>query len=186
LSDIKDLKIRPLDKSTWKDFELLFESKGILGNCWCMVWRMTKEEQKNNTSECRKKFMKTRVDEGIPVGLLAFEDKKAVAWCSIAPKSTHNSGLGGNTTLENVWSLTCFFVLPPYRKQGLTHLFIEEAKKYAKKNGASYIEAYPVEKNSPSYRHMGFVEIFEKEDFQHTGKTGTRRNVMLCELKQQS
>lgn len=182
MKNVKELKFCPLDKTTWNDFEQLFESKGILKNCWCMVWRMTKEERKNNTGKFRKRFLKQRVDDGIPVGLLVYDNEEVVGWCSIAPKKTHNSGLGGDTTLEKVWSLTCFFIHSDYRKQGLNHLFILEAKKYAAKKGAQYIEAYPVEKDSPSYRHMGFVETFEKEGFLHTGKTGKRRRVMLFEL----
>jgi len=182
MKNIKKLKFYPLDKTNWSVFEQLFESKGILNNCWCMVWRMTAKEKKNNTGEFRKTYLKQRVDDGVAVGIIACDKEKAIGWCSIAPKHTHNSGLGGDSKLENIWSLTCFFILPAYRRQGLGYLFIHEAKKYAVENGAHYIEAYPVEKDSPSYRHMGFIEMFEKEGFSHTGKKGKRRNVMLYDL----
>ncbi|MEN6314436.1 MAG: hypothetical protein ABFD25_09340 [Clostridiaceae bacterium] len=52
------IEIRPVDMTNWADFEAFFESKGKLNNCWCMVWRMTKEELKTNTSVCRKAFIK--------------------------------------------------------------------------------------------------------------------------------
>jgi GNAT superfamily N-acetyltransferase len=175
------LEICPVDKNNWADFEALFESKGILRNCWCMPWRMTKEEQKTNTSACRKVFIKERVMSGIPIGLLAYADGKAVAWCSVAPKSSHLR-LGGDDVLENVWSLTCFFVLPGYRKHGVTHMFINAAKEYALENGGQYLEAYPVDRSSPSYRYMGFTETFADEGFTYTAMAGSRRHVMICKL----
>ncbi|WP_415065910.1 GNAT family N-acetyltransferase [Lacrimispora sp.] len=141
-----------------------------------------KRSAKNNTPACRKEYIKKRVDNGIPIGLLAYAGGKAVTWHSIGPKDSQNNSLGGNTALENMWSLTCLFVFPEYREKGVTHLLIEYAKEYAKSNGAHYLEAYPVERDSPSYRHMGFVEPFEKEGFLFTGMAGSRRNIILCEL----
>jgi hypothetical protein len=38
--------IRPVARNNWTDFEALFESKGGPSYCWCMVWRMTKDELK--------------------------------------------------------------------------------------------------------------------------------------------
>jgi hypothetical protein len=49
-------------------------------------------------------------------------------------------------------------------------------------NGAHYLEAYPVDKKSPSYRHMGFVETFIKKGFSFTAMAGSRRHVMIYGL----
>lgn len=93
----------------------------------------------------------------------------------------------GITTLEElsqysekeVWSLTCFFIKREYRKQGLTRRLITEAIDYATSNGAKYVEAYPVEPDSPSYRFMGFRHVFEDMDFKFLHKAGKRRHVMI-------
>jgi hypothetical protein len=61
-------------------------------------------------------------------------------------------------------------------------LLIEKSKTYAGKNGAKYLEAYPVETDSPSYRFMGFIKTFEKADFNFVKMGGTRRHVMICKL----
>src|SRR5688572_28333317 len=98
------LEVKPVDKKTWKDFEALFESKGAPSWCWCMVWRMTKEELKNNHSADRKKYIQKRVTAKTPIGLLGYVGTAPVAWCSIAPRDSHLR-LGGNDNLEDedVW-----------------------------------------------------------------------------------
>ncbi|RQP20179.1 MAG: GNAT family N-acetyltransferase [Parapedobacter sp.] len=171
-----------MDPSNWADFEILFQSKGGPSYCWCMVWRMTSAELKQNTSANRKTFIEQRVQSGTPIGLFAYADKEPIAWCSIAPRDTHLR-LGGDDSLENVWSITCFYIKKAFRGNGLTHTLIEEAKKYATENGAGYLEAYPVAPDSPCYRFMGFVETFEKTGFRFVKKAGTRRNVMIHKLQ---
>jgi GNAT superfamily N-acetyltransferase len=175
------IKIKPVDKGNWKDFENLFQSKGAPKYCWCMAWRMTKEELKHNKSGSRKRFIKQRVWSGTPVGLLAYIEKEPIAWCSIAPRESYRR-LGGDESLEKVWSIVCFFIKREYRDQGLVDRLIAAAKKYAKKNGAKYLESYPVDPKSPSYRFMGFTPTFEKADFEFVKKAGTRRNVMTCKV----
>ena len=146
-----------------------------------MAWRLTKEELKNNNSASRKEFIKQRVWNGTPIGLLAYKEDEPIAWCSIAPRETYQR-LGGDESLENVWSVVCFYIKREFRDKGLIYVLIENAKKYAKENGAKYLEAYPVETDSPSYRFMGFIKTFEKEGFTFVKKAGTRRHVMTCRL----
>jgi GNAT superfamily N-acetyltransferase len=176
-----NIRIMPVNKTNWTDFEALFQSKGGPSYCWCMAWRMTKEELNNNNSTTRKEFIKQRVWSETPIGLLAYIEDEPIAWCSIAPRETYQR-LGGDESLENVWSIVCFYIKREFRDKGLIYILIEDAKKYAKNNGAKYLEAYPVETDSPSYRFMGFIKTFKKEGFTFVKKAGTRRHVMTCRL----
>lgn len=177
----KNIKVKSVDESNWEDFEGLFKSKGAPSYCWCMAWRMTKDELKRNTSANRKRFIKKRVTSQVPIGLLGYLDEQPIAWCSIAPRETYQR-LGGDESLDHVWSIVCFFIKKEYRDQGLVDVLIQRAKKYAKKNGARYLEAYPVKPNSPSYRFMGFIPTFEKAGLSFVKMAGTRRHVMSCKL----
>ena len=49
--------------------------------------------------------------------------------------------------------------------------------------GASYVEAYPVEPDSTTYRFMGLVPAFEEAGFQFVKPAGTRRKVMILSLE---
>ena len=176
-----DLEFHNVTKERWADLESLIECKGGPHNCWCMAWRVNENKQSTPGKSGRKMSLKRRVDEGIPIGLLAYSGKVAVAWCSVAPRETYRA-LGGDDSIDNVWSLTCFFVKHEFRNKGIASELLRAAIREARKNGAKYVEAYPVDPESPSYRFMGFKPMFEKAGFQFVKKAGARRNVMLFKL----
>jgi hypothetical protein len=179
---VDEFTYKTVDSSNWNDFEKLFNTKKILTNCWCMAWRMTKEEQKNNTSADRKKFIKARIDGKVQIGLLAYDGKEPIAWCSIAPRESYSPALGGDDTIEKVWSIACFYIKNEYRDKGLLDELIKQAIKLAKIHKANYLEATPVKHDSPSYKHMGNIDTFKKAGFEFVKMEGTRRQVMTKKL----
>ena len=85
--------------------------------------------------------------------------------------------------MSEIWSLVCFFIRREFRGQGVTEQLIEAAAEYATRNGATVLEAYPVDPDSPSYRFMGYVPTFEAAGFEEIGRVGTRRHVMRRSLR---
>jgi GNAT superfamily N-acetyltransferase len=140
------------------------ESKGAPHNCWCTAWIAVDKKNKKAEKSEKKTTIKRRIEKGIPVGLLAYSKGEAIGWCAVAPRETYRP-LGGDETKDTVWSVVCFFIKRDYRGQGLTALFLDEATNFAKNYGAKYIEGYPVAKDSPSYRFMGFKPTFEQAAF---------------------
>lgn len=171
---------KPVDRKTWPDLEKLFEDRGGPKYCWCMAWREL-DNARRNDNKAKKEALKSQVDEKIPIGLVGYHHGEPVAWCSVGPRSSFRD-LGGDTDLEDVWSITCFFVRRDHRKQRLTEQMITEAIRYAKNQGAKHVEAYPVDPDSPSYRFMGFKPLFEKMGFDYRHKAGSRRYVMVSKL----
>ncbi|TAK64603.1 MAG: GNAT family N-acetyltransferase [Dehalococcoidia bacterium] len=180
-----ELEFREVDQATWPDMQHLFESRGGPKNCWCMVWRATGEEARRTDGASRKAAMARRLDAGVPVGLLGYLDGEPVAWCSIAPRETYRP-LGGTNDApcgrERVWSIACFFVKRELRGGGVTAQLIDAAVAHARRRGATVVEAYPVDPDSPSYRFMGFVSSFAAAGFREAGRAGSRRHVMRLEL----
>lgn len=174
-----EIIFREVDRETWTDFTGLFESRGGPKSCWCMVWRSTASEAKQRDGGSRRAAMKSRVDAGVRIGILSYCRGAAIAWCSIAPRPTYRS-LGGMeaATDDTVWSLACFFIKREFRGQRLVDQVLRAAVEYAARNGATIVEAYPVDADSPSYRFMGFVETFSRAGFQEVGRAGKRRHVM--------
>lgn len=176
---MEEFVFREVSRQSWSDFARLFESRGGPKSCWCMVWRSTAAEAKQHDGANRRAAMKSRIDTGVPVGILAYHEGAPVAWCSIAPRDTYRP-LGGPeaTTAERVWSLACFFIKREFRGKGLTGELLRAAIDHAARHGATVVEAYPVDPDSPSYRFMGFIETFKKAGFHEVGRAGQRRHVM--------
>ena len=173
------LSFRPVDRQTVDDFTALFEAKGGPSYCWCMAWRVTREEAKTQQGSARKPFMLERIAAGVPVGLLAYRDGSAVGWVSVAPRDTYRD-FGGPAARagEVIWSIACFYVPRALRGEGLSRHLLDAAIAHATKNGATTVEAYPVDPDSPSYRHMGFLPLYAGRDFTPVGRVGARRHVV--------
>ncbi len=174
-----DIVFREVDQENWSDFASLFESRGGPKSCWCMVWRATAAEARRPDGASRRAAMKSRVDAGVPIGILGYSGGAPMAWCSIAPRATYRP-LGGPEAeaQETVWSLACFFIKREFRGRRLMDQLLQAAVDHAARHGATIVEAYPVDADSPSYRFMGFVETFNKAGFQEVGRAGQRRHVM--------
>jgi GNAT superfamily N-acetyltransferase len=177
------LEFHEVDALRWDDFERLFESRGGPKSCWCMVWR---SGAKSSKGPDRKAAIKQYVCDRIPIGLLGYLRGEPVAWCSIAPRPTYRK-LGGPAHTgdcpEQVWSLACFFIRRELRGQGVSKQVIEAAVLHAEKQGATVVEAYPVDPGSPSYRFMGYVQAFLAAGFQEVGRVGTRRHIVRRKLR---
>jgi GNAT superfamily N-acetyltransferase len=176
---------REVDRTTWTDFAALFEERGGPKSCWCMLWRASRIEAKKHDGGSRRTQMNSRVAAGVPVGILAYANNKPVAWCSIAPRQTYRE-LGGpeeHDEDECIWSLACFFIKRDYRGHGLLGRLISAAVAHATRRGATVVEAYPVDADSPSYRFMGFVEAFVAAGFREIRRAGKRRHVMRLVIR---
>jgi len=182
-TEIDRLVFHEVNASRWSDFERLFESRGGPKACWCMVWRSTPDEAKHKDGVSRKAAIASRVSAGVPIGLLGYVDGEPVAWCSVAPRSTYRRLVDDDSSDEGIWSIACFFVVRRLRGQGITHRIINAAIEHARAHGARIVEAYPVDPNSPSYRFMGFVPVFEQAGFREVGPAGSRRHVMQLKVR---
>lgn len=173
------LDFRAVTAANVGDFEALFDAPGGPKYCWCMAFRATPAEVKAAKRGERRLQILGRIANGTPVGLIGYSDGAPIAWVSVAPKQSFRR-LGGPPTLEgqSIWSISCMFVPRRQRGQGLANQLIAAAIAHAREEGANIVEAYPVDPDAPSYRHMGFVPAFERAGFVHAGPEGRRRHVM--------
>ena len=174
-----DLDFAAVDEDRWDDLVALFEGRGGPHYCWCMAWRNLSAEAKTARGKDRKAALKaalcSRVDEKVPIGLLAYHEGSPIAWCSIAPRSSYRPLGGpddGKVGDRPVWSLVCFFVKREFRGRKMTQRLIRAAVDYAGRSGAGVVEAYPVDPESPSYHFMGLVSVFERAGFERVARAG--------------
>ncbi len=184
------IEVHEVNAGRWPDFERLFESRGGPKWCWCRMFRADEAGKMPHARADMKQAMFRKIESGVRVGLLAYRDGEPVAWCSTAPRATfvHHGGPEPapsrppphteNEDPDSVWAITCFYVKSGMRRQGVMSLLIEEAVRRAGENGASVVEAYPVDFDSPSYLFCGFVPIFAAHGFEEVARAGLRRHVM--------
>jgi GNAT superfamily N-acetyltransferase len=172
------LRFRPVTAATLPAFEAFFKARGAPHWCWCMAFRRTPDEVKAASAANSRRQILGRIRDGVPVGLLACEGEEAVGWVSVAPRETFRIKGASAPDGANVWAISCFYVPHQRRRQGLMRRLIAGAVAYARAGGATVVEAYPVDPDSPSYRHMGFVEVFADAGFDDLGRAGKRRHVM--------
>jgi len=175
------LEIYPLTPARWHDLESLFGERGACGGCWCMFWRLTRSEYERKKGAGNRRAFKRIVESGPPPGLLAYTGGKPAGWCAIGPREDYptleRSRVLARIDDEPAWSVTCFFVAKPFRRQGITVRLLEAAADFARKHGARIVEGYPVEPKRgrmpdvfaytglPSaYRKAGFVEVLRRSE----------------------
>jgi GNAT superfamily N-acetyltransferase len=141
------LTFHPLTPKRWPDLVALFGARGACGGCWCMAFRRSRSEWAACKGEKNKRSLKRLVDSGPPPGVLAYDGATPVGWCAIAPKADYpvllRSRLFGKSPIEDVWSVSCFFIASGYRRKGVSTLLLKAAVKLARAQGAKWVEGYP-------------------------------------------
>jgi GNAT superfamily N-acetyltransferase len=182
----KKLSFHPLTPERWGDLEQLFGTHGAYGGCWCMWWRVKRTEFTKRQGEGNKKTFKALVDAGNGPGIIAYDRSHAVGWCSVAPREQFpvldRSPVLKRVDNKPVWSIVCFFIKKEYRKQGLCRELIKAAIAHAVSNGASIIEAYPLDKkeskNTAFEGYTGFAGTFKKIGFVEMIRRSPKRPVV--------
>ena len=175
--DLSGLRFVEVTPKTRAGFENLFEQPGAPKYCWCMAWRHSSREHVQNDE--KKRMMMALIETGTPVGILAELDGRTVGWCSVAPRETYRRlSKQQDDTETGIWSIVCFYVPRALRGGGLASALLDAAIDHAFASGARIVEAYPVDEAAPSYRFMGFRDMFIARGFHDIGTAGTRRHVM--------
>ena len=157
-----------------------------------MLWRLPRKKFESQKGDQNKLAMKAIVDSGEVPGLLAYDGKKAVGWCAIAPRSFF-SALLRSRILQPIdarpcWSIVCFFVHKFYRKRGVSTDLLKAAVKYAGSQGAKLVEGYPVEPKSdkdipPIFAWTGISKTFIRAGFKEVARRSPTRPIMRLEVK---
>jgi len=130
-------------------------------------------------AQANRAGLKALVDAGNPPGLIGYRGKIPVGWVSIGPREDYaklkRSPVMKAVDEQPVWSVVCFVVPSEHRGQGVAQALLKGALVYARKQGATLVEAYPVDKPARSkddnmwfgaksmYDHAGFWEVARRK-----------------------
>jgi GNAT superfamily N-acetyltransferase len=185
-ASLPDLEFQPVTPNRWQDLEVLFGKNGAYSGCWCMWWRETRSQFGKQAGQGNKEALNAIVDSGEVPGLLAYTNGQPIAWCSVAPREAFPS-LERSLTLKRVddqpvWSIVCFFVARPFRRQGLMVKLVRAAIAYAKEQDAKIVEGYPIEPKqsnlSGSSGFTGLLSAFQDAGFVDVLRRSEHRPIM--------
>jgi ribosomal protein S18 acetylase RimI-like enzyme len=182
---MSNIAVKPLTAARWSDLETIFNAKGcaVARGCWCMFYRRTGEGPPLASGQSRRAAnraeLKALVDAGSTPGLIGYRGGQPVGWVSLGPREDYaklaRSPVMKPVDAKPVWSIICFVVPAEYRGQGIAKALLDGAIAYAKRRGATLLEAYPVEQRGRSrddamwfgaksmYDRAGFVEVARRK-----------------------
>ncbi|HUG13635.1 MAG TPA: GNAT family N-acetyltransferase [Thermomicrobiales bacterium] len=184
------IDVHPVTPERWDDLEALFGPRGACAGCWCMFLRQTRSEHQAMKGNPNRQALQAIVQSGQTPGMLAYVDGDAAGWCAVAPREEF-SALERSRILKPVddapvWSITCLFVAKEHRRQGLTLALIDAALAHARTNGATVVEAYPVEPKSsdmpPVFIWTGVASMFAQCGFSEVARRSATRPIMRISL----
>jgi GNAT superfamily N-acetyltransferase len=175
------LGYHPVTAERRGDLARFSEAHGKFRYCSCMRWRLTSAEYRQSTKESRVATLDGLAATDVPIGVLAYLDGEPVGWVAVAPRAS----LGALERFKAlvrvdglpVWSVTCFFLDRRIRRQGARLGLLNAAVAYARSQGATIIEGYPVEPGK-LYTYMGAPALFRAAGFTDATPPGRERLVM--------
>lgn len=191
------LTVREITSADFDAIERLFGAKGGWGGCWCMYWRVPSLGRywTDHKGAKNRAAFHGLVKSGRARGCLAFCANAPIGWVSCGPREDFaylaRSRSIPASTEPGVWSITCFYIAPTHRGQGLCKRLIASAARMAKREGASWLEAYPTEPRSagaipPAFAYTGLPGPFRRLGFERAASAGSRTVMRLSLCSKQS
>jgi GNAT superfamily N-acetyltransferase len=189
------LDVAPLTPDRWEDLVELFERPGasIARGCWCMFYResgKTAAEPGINSRESRKRALKGLVDRGVVPGLIAYRDDRPIGWISLGPREDYaklaRSPVMKPVDQARVWSIVCFFVDARERGRGVAEALLKAALAWARGQGVTLIEAYPVDRarrGADDSMWFGALSMYDAAGFREVARRKPTRAVVRKRLR---
>jgi GNAT superfamily N-acetyltransferase len=189
------LRIEPLTSDRWDDLVELFERPGasIARGCYCMFYRRSGKHDVPSGmtySEANKRALKGLVNRGVVPGLIGYENDRPIGWVSLGPREDYarlkRSPVMKPVDEKPVWSITCFVVDPKTRHRGVAEAMLKGAVTWARKQGATLLEAYPCDKPakaSDDSMWFGAKRMFDRAGFVEVARRKPTRPVMRKSLR---
>jgi GNAT superfamily N-acetyltransferase len=172
------LDIQPLTPERLPDLAALFGQGGDPKWCWCAYYRLRGVDFSSGSAQRNRRVLEGAVEstsaDGRNPGLVAYRDGEVVGWVSVGPRDDyerlkHSKALAP-VDEKQVWSIVCFVVARSARGQGIATALLDAAVDYARKHGATLLEAYPIETDgqrvSSALVYKGTLGMFERAGFE--------------------
>jgi GNAT superfamily N-acetyltransferase len=143
-----------------------FPDNPAWGSCYCMFYFLggNQPEWGHLPWQEVRQAQFDRIESGSTTGTLAYVDGRLAGWCNASARSHFPGKIAGED--EEVCSVVCFVVSPPYRGHGLATRLLDTAIEGARTAGFRSVEAYPKrDPDSAAAAFVGSLELFQRAGF---------------------
>ena len=195
LDSIGPIVVEPVTEERLDDWLSFFDHDGFVGNpawagCYCLephrVERGTPPEQvpPQPWQESRAQMVDL-LRSGQAFGYLAYVDGRPGGWVNASRRAACAMFRLGDTADpadDDVVSIACFVIAPPYRRHGLADALLRRAIDDASIRGVSWVEAYPPTelRIDDAWNFRGPRALFERHGFEVVGEDGLRTVMRLA------
>lgn len=187
------IEVRPASADRWPEVERLMQTPGDPETCWCLIFRVPREEWDARPVERNRDDMRTLVEDGRRPGLVAYDGDEPVGWCAVAPLTDYVRLASSPYIAEarpdgddpsGRWAVTCFVVTPSARGAGLVETMLGAAVEHARENGATALEAMPLDVDNAEHvtadeLYGGTLSAFEEAGFERLAQLGPERVLVV-------
>lgn len=199
-----ELDVLPLTLARWPDVETVFNAKGcsMARGCWCMYYRQSGSHPPPTgvpIRDANRAALRALASAAVPPGLVGYLANAAkdvargtpVGWVSLGPRE-HFAKLRRSPVMKPVdalpvWAIVCFVVPKPWRGRGAARALLRGAIDYARAQGATMLEAYPVDRPGRSRDDasmwFGAKSMYDAAGFQEVARRKPARPVVRLALR---
>jgi GNAT superfamily N-acetyltransferase len=190
-----NLSVHPAHQDRFDDLQTILCPRQNPRACWCLTYRLPNAENSALMGSARAERMRA-LCAGVPApGVIAYADDQAAGWCAVGPRTDFVRLVRSKTIpildAIPVWSIVCLVVRPGFRRMGVAGALIRGALRYAADQGATAVEAYPIDnagqRVSATLAFTGTTKLFAAAGFVECAPTlsksaGLPRVLMRCEV----
>ena len=197
-----DLTIVGANHASWADLQAIFGTADYPGRCYCQHYKTRDCHWSSLSDQERRARLReqTRCDDpgaDTTTGLVAYLGKEPVGWVAVEPRAAYPrlprvrtvwSGRDEDKADDGVWAVTCFTTRKGYRMRGITYALAVATIDFARDQGATALEAYPMitqpgQEITWGELHVGSRQVFAEAGFTEVSHPSPRRVVMRIDFK---
>ncbi|OUJ14554.1 GNAT family N-acetyltransferase [Acetobacter sp. DsW_063] len=183
------LHFLPATMEIRQDVETVFDDCSDGRGCYCAYWYRSNALYKAGWQGGNKGWFPDILDQKRPRGLVAYSDNDPAGWCGVAAREVYDrlrrSKSFAPVDERPVWSVTCFIVRKRYRRHGVAGQLLDQAITFARAQGATCLEAYPLDlavTTDKSDLFVGALSMFLDRGFVEVARRLPARPIVRLDL----
>lgn len=161
-----NISVKKISPSTKSDFYKIHCKENGYEWCNCVAWWCpTWDEFKNRTETQNREQRESLFSQGEYDGYVLYDNNEPIGWSQVG-KRDRLSKLCQQYDLilsPDTYAITCFNIIPKYRRKGLVHRFMSEIITDLKASGVKHVQGFPKKKTEDPW--TGPESAFKKAGF---------------------